>query len=383
MVKTYKHHDVIRDISFTVAKSDFAVLIGPSGCGKTTILKMINRLLQPTSGTILINGEDIKTKNVFRLRRNIGYVIQSVGLFPHLTIRENIELVPSLERRERSARRGRREGRGPPEAAEKSIGERTAELLELVGLAPEKYLDRYPVQLSGGQQQRVGVARAFALDPEIVLMDEPFSALDPITREQLQDELSELQARLRKTIVFVTHDMDEAIKLGNKICIVNKGRILQYDTPEAVLKNPVDEFVAKFVGKHRIWTAPELIHAEDIMIPTPVVAHKDATLLRCIETMHSRGVDSILIIDAAGRLEGALYAEDAREPPDYRVPAGSVMRTVPYAASSRTSILEIIRRMKEMKASAVPVVEDHGKLVGIITKSSLVTTLSSRYFEEA
>ena len=373
VIKTYKHHDVIRDISFDVAKNDLAVLIGPSGCGKTTILKMINRLLHPTSGVIMINGEDIKTKNVFHLRRNIGYVIQSVGLFPHLTIRENIELVPSLERREKRKKREQ----------EKALGERTAELLALVGMTPEKYLDRYPVQLSGGQQQRVGVARAFALDPEIILMDEPFSALDPITREQLQDELSALQNRLQKTIVFVTHDMDEAIKLGNKICIINKGRILQYDTPEAILKNPVDDFVAKFVGKHRIWTAPELIRAEDIMINTPVVAHKDASLLRCVETMHSRGVDSILIIDAAGVLEGTLYAEDTRDAADYRIPAGTVMRAVRYAASAQSSILDIIRHMKQMKSSAVPVVDNAGKLVGIITKSSLVTTLSSRYFEEA
>lgn len=370
IVKKYKHQEVINDVSFGVAENELVVLIGPSGCGKTTILKMINRLLQPTSGTIYIKGEDIKHKNVFQLRRNIGYVIQSIGLFPHLTVQENIEIVPSLGSK---AKMGKEQ--------KKRLLQRSMDLLEMVSLRPDKFLDRYPVQLSGGQQQRVGVARAFACDPEIILMDEPFSALDPINREQLQDELVQLQTKLKKTIVFVTHDMDEAIKLANKICIMNKGRILQYDTPEMVLKNPADDFVAKFVGKHRIWTAPELIHAEDIMLGTPIATRNDRSLLRCMETMHSRNVDSILIVDAAGRLEGVIYAEDIKDIPDYRIPAGEMMHGNKCVAGIQDSILDIIRQMKAVKASAVPVVDGDGKLVGIITKSSLVTTLSNRYFE--
>lgn len=364
VVKQYKQQDVIRGVSFEIPENECAVLIGPSGCGKTTMLKMINRLIQPTSGSIYINGENSKTKNVFQLRRNIGYVIQSVGLFPHLTIRENIEIVSSL-RKEKG----------------KKILQRSVELMEMVGLHPDTFLERYPVQLSGGQQQRVGVARAFACDPEIVLMDEPFSALDPITREQLQDELAQLQKTLRKTIVFVTHDMDEAIKLANKLCIMHKGRILQYDTPEMVLKNPADDFVSKFVGKHRIWTTPELIRAEDIMI-APIAARKDRSLLGCMEKMRSRSVDSILIVDAEGRLEGVVYAEDLKDAPDYRVPAEQMMHPNRYTAQAQDSILAVLSQMKQKHASAVPVIRDGGMLAGIITKTSLVTALSSRYFEQ-
>jgi osmoprotectant transport system ATP-binding protein len=369
VVKKYKHQEIIKDVSFGIAENEFTVLIGPSGCGKTTILKMINRLLQPTSGSIYIKGEDIKTKNVFQLRRNIGYVIQSVGLFPHLTIRENIEIVPSL-------------GKIVGKNRKKEYLERSAALMDMVGLQPDTFLDRYPVQLSGGQQQRVGVARAFACDPEIVLMDEPFSALDPISREQLQEEVVQLQSKLKKTVVFVTHDMDEAIKLANKICIINKGVILQYDSPETILKNPVDDFVAKFVGKHRIWTTPELIRAEDIMLSTPIAARKDRSLLRCMETMRSRSVDSILIVDAEGRLEGVVYAEDIEDAPDYRIPAGQMMQENKYVAGVQDSILDILRHMKQKKTSAAPVIDNAGKLAGIITKSSLVTTLSRRYFEQ-
>jgi osmoprotectant transport system ATP-binding protein len=367
--KKYKDQDIIIGVSFSIPKHDCTVLIGPSGCGKTTLLKMINRLLQPTSGIILINGEDIKTKNVFQLRRNIGYVIQSIGLFPHLTIRENIEIVPTLGKVKKGS------------SDKKALERKSEELLRMVGLPPDKYLDRYPIQLSGGQRQRVGVARAFALDPEIILMDEPFSALDPISREQLQDELVQLQSQVKKTIVFVTHDMNEAIKLANKICIINKGRIVQYDTPETILKNPADAFVAKFVGKHRIWTTPELIRAEDIMLSNPIAARKEFSLLRCVETMYSRSVDSVLIVDAAGRLEGVIYAEDVRNAGDYRIPAGKVMHSIQYAAGIQDSLLDIIKQMKRLKSSAVPVADGDGKLVGIITKSSLVTTLSSRYFD--
>jgi osmoprotectant transport system ATP-binding protein len=372
--KRYKQQEVIRDVSFIAGENEFTVLIGPSGCGKTTMLKMINRLLEPTSGAIYIKGENIKTKHIYRLRRNIGYVIQSVGLFPHLTIRENIGIVSALEKTRKKGKEERNKN--------KKILEKSVELMEMVGLHPDQFLERYPVQLSGGQQQRVGVARALACDPEIVLMDEPFSALDPITREQLQDELIGLQTKLKKTIVFVTHDMDEAIKLANKICIMHQGRILQYDTPETVLKNPADDFVSKFVGKHRIWTTPELIRAEDIMLSTPVMTQKDCSLLRCMETMRFRNVDSILIVDSEKRLQGAVYAEEIKDVPDYQIPAGLMMHTDICVAAVQDSILAILRQMKLKQISTVPVIDGGGKLVGIITKSSLVTALSSRYFEQ-
>lgn len=213
--KSYKKNQVLTDLSFSVKKSDFVVFIGPSGCGKTTLLKMINKIIKPTAGKIYINGKDIDEMDEIAMRRNMGYVIQSVGLFPHMTIRENIELIPKLTHR-----------------TAEEITEKSLELMDLIGLDPKKYLDRYPTQLSGGQQQRIGVARAFAIDPDIILMDEPFSALDPITRGQLQDELAALQVKFKKTFAFVTHDMGEAIKLADKICIMNGGKIVQYDKPE-------------------------------------------------------------------------------------------------------------------------------------------------------
>ena len=229
--KSFKDITVLKNISFEIEKGKLVVLIGLSGCGKTTTLKMINRLIEPTTGTIKINGEDISKKNKIKLRRNIGYVIQQTGLFPHMTIRENIEIIARVDKR-------------PPE----EITRRTAELMDMIGM-DETYLDRYPNELSGGQQQRVGVARAFSLDPDIILMDEPFSALDPITRNALQEELITLQAKAKKTIVFVTHDMSEAIKIADKICIMHKGEIVQYDTPENILKYPANDFVTEFVGK--------------------------------------------------------------------------------------------------------------------------------------
>ena len=233
--KRFKEADVLTDISFKINTGELVTIIGSSGCGKTTTLKMINRLLEPTKGQIYIDGEDISKKDIIKLRRSMGYVIQQTGLFPHMTIRENIEIIPKVERYE-----------------EAQIIQRTSELMEMVGLNRARFLDRYPNELSGGQQQRVGVARAFATDPDIILMDEPFSALDPITREGLQDELIELQIKLKKTIVFVTHDMDEAIRISNHICIMNEGGIIQYDTPENILRNPKNQFVAEFVGKKRI-----------------------------------------------------------------------------------------------------------------------------------
>ena len=206
--KSYKNNQVLQDINFTIYDGEIVVLIGPSGCGKTTTLKMINRLIEPTAGEILINGENIMEKDPIALRRSMGYVIQQTGLFPHMTVRQNIEVIPRLEKR-----------------PAQEISRRTMALMEMVGLDPAQYLDRYPIQLSGGQLQRIGVARAFATDPDIILMDEPFSALDPITRSGLQDSLVSLQSKMKKTIVFVTHDMDEAVKIADRICIMYQGDI--------------------------------------------------------------------------------------------------------------------------------------------------------------
>lgn len=230
--KSFKDKHVLEDVSFSIDKGEFVCIIGPSGCGKTTALKMINRLIKPTRGAIYVDGKDISKEDEIDLRRNIGYVIQQTGLFPHMTVKENIELIPKLKNKK-----------------DPSLATKVVELLDMVGLDPEGYMNLYPTQMSGGQQQRVGVARAFASDPEIILMDEPFSALDPITREQLQDELLTLQNKLHKTIIFVTHDMAEAIKMADRICIMSDGRVQQFDTPEQILKHPANDFVHNFVGK--------------------------------------------------------------------------------------------------------------------------------------
>lgn len=229
--KNFGEYHIIKKLSMKIEKGKITVIIGSSGCGKTTTLKMINKLIIPTSGKIYIDGEDISQKDTIKLRRNIGYVIQQTGLFPHMTVKENIELIAKIENIDKN-----------------KMNMRTRELMKMINLDYEKFSERYPLELSGGQQQRVGVARAFALDPAIILMDEPFSAVDPISRRQLQDELVAIQKKLEKTIVFVTHDIQEAVKIADKICLLNNGEIMQYDTPENIIKNPKNDFVRKFVN---------------------------------------------------------------------------------------------------------------------------------------
>jgi osmoprotectant transport system ATP-binding protein len=248
--KTYSGSDrpVVNDLSFEILEGEICVLVGPSGCGKTTTMRMVNRLIEPTEGEILIDGEPNTALSGTRLRRKIGYAIQQIGLFPHRTIAENIATVPSLLSWDKQR-----------------IKTRVDELLELVGLDADEYRDRYPAELSGGQQQRVGVARAMAADPPIMLMDEPFGAVDPITRERLQDEFLNIQQNIKKTIVFVTHDIDEAIKIGDKIAILKQGGFLaQHDTPENILSSPNSEFVASFVGTDRILKRLSLVRVGDM-----------------------------------------------------------------------------------------------------------------------
>ncbi|GGG04959.1 ABC transporter [Rhodococcoides trifolii] len=246
----------VDNVSMTIPAGEVVVLVGPSGCGKTTTMRMINRLIEPTSGRITIGGKDALSIDPNELRRTIGYAIQQSGLFPHMTIAQNVGMVPGLIGWDK-----------------KRINARTDEMLDLVGLDPGQYRGRYPRQLSGGQQQRVGVARALAADPPVLLMDEPFGAVDPITRGLLQDELMRLQAELGKTIVFVTHDFDEAVKLGDRIAVLgNQSAILQYDTPEAVLANPADETVAGFVGAGAALKQLTLMRVRDIELSDVPVA---------------------------------------------------------------------------------------------------------------
>lgn len=367
VTKQFKETKVLSNISLEIEKGQLVVLIGASGCGKTTTLKMINRLIKPTTGKVLINNKDISMEDVIELRRNIGYVIQQTGLFPHMTIQENIEIIPRVQKKS-------------PE----QITQKTYELMEMVGLDCETFLNRYPTELSGGQQQRVGVARAFATDPDIILMDEPFSALDPITRSGLQEELVHLQSKFRKTIVFVTHDMDEAIKIADKICIMNKGEIVQYDTPENILKNPVNDFVSEFVGRNRIWTSPELIKAQDIMLDTPVTCDEEYTVFRCIEKMKSYKVDSLMVIDGETKvLKGIIDTKQLRRVQDQSKNIESIVKKDYLSINCEDSMIDVLTMVNEHNLSTVPVINKDERLCGVITKSSLVTTLSQQYIEEA
>jgi osmoprotectant transport system ATP-binding protein len=241
----------VDEVSLDVERGDLVVLLGPSGCGKTTLLKMVNRLYEHDSGRILVEGREIRTFKATDLRRRIGYVIQSVGLFPHMTVARNIATVPEMLRWDKTR-----------------INSRVDELLELVGMAPEKYRNRYPAQLSGGEQQRVGIARAMAADPAIMLMDEPFAAIDSITRRRLQDELLSIQQKVRKTILFVTHDVEEAIRIADRIAVMQAGKVLQYDTPLRILSSPADDFVAELTGAGDVLRRLSLLSVESVMRPT-------------------------------------------------------------------------------------------------------------------
>ncbi|MBE7719899.1 ABC transporter ATP-binding protein [Lacrimispora indolis] len=363
--KSYKTNKVLNQVTFSIKSGSLVAIIGESGCGKTTLLKMINRLIKPTSGTIYIDDKSIGSMDEVALRRKIGYVIQQTGLFPHMTVKENIELIPKLEK-----------------MSSKDIEDNTRKLMQMVGLDCEEFLHRYPTELSGGQQQRVGVARAFATDPDIILMDEPFSALDPMTRSDLQDELVQLQAKLKKTIVFVTHDMDEAIKIADMICIMKDGDILQYDTPEHILNNPVDDFVSNFVGKNRIWLSPEYIKVSDIMIDHPVTATKDLSVLKCIDKMRQNKVDSLLMVERdSKRLVGIVKAGRLRGIEDRTQLAEQYMYEDFPTLLPEQCILDALKVVTENHVSTVPVVDDQRRLMGLITRSSLVTTLSQQYFD--
>ena len=363
--KIFKNNIVLYDINLKLEEGHIIVFVGPSGCGKTTTVKMINRLIKPTSGQVLINGEDISNKNVINLRRNIGYVIQQTGLFPHMTIKENIGIVAKMQKMK-----------------SKEIEEKTKELMEMVGLDYEKFGDRYPTELSGGQQQRVGIARALITNPDIILMDEPFSALDPITRSQLQDELINIQTQFKKTIIFVTHDMDEAIKIADKICIMGKGRVIQYDDPETILKSPANEFVSDFVGKNRIWSSPEYIKVKDIMIEDPITCSQEISLLKCIKKMKYERVDSLLVVDRKRKLNGIITGKMIQKEKDHYKSVKEIMEQPRAVTYPDKSIVDIIKEVTEKNLSSLPVIDENGTLRGLITKTSLVTTLSQQFETE-
>ncbi|SEE14180.1 osmoprotectant transport system ATP-binding protein [Streptomyces sp. 2231.1] len=277
----------VDDLSFEVSEGELVTLVGPSGCGKTTTMMMVNRLVEPTSGRILVGGEDIAAVDPVRLRRRIGYVIQQVGLFPHRTVLDNTATVPALLGWKRTRARAR-----------------AAELLDLVGLDPRTYGPRYPDQLSGGQRQRVGVARALAADPPVLLMDEPFGAVDPVVREQLQDEFLRMQSAVRKTVLLVTHDIEKAVRLGDRIAVYGQGRIEQFDTPGAVLGAPATPFVASFVGADRGLKRLSVTAIEPDDLQQPPVARPDEPAGRAAERLRAEGARWAVVLDGRGDLHG-------------------------------------------------------------------------------
>ena len=294
----------VDDVSLEVEYGELVVLLGPSGCGKTTLLKMVNRLYEHDAGRILIEGREANSFKVTDLRRRIGYVIQSTGLFPHMTVAKNVATVPEMLGWDKAR-----------------IDKRIDELLNLVGLSPTEYRNRYPAQLSGGQQQRVGLARALAADPSIMLMDEPFAAIDNITRRRLQDELLQIQAKVRKTILFVTHDVEEAIRLADRITIMRSGRVVQYDTPLNILTSPADDFVADLVGAEDALRKLGLLSVKSVALgerlndPTnnrPSIP-ASSTLREALSLLLTSGADALAVMDENGRPAGTVDMRAIRQ----------------------------------------------------------------------
>lgn len=359
--KSYKEKIVLHKINFTINDGEFIILIGSSGCGKTTLLKTINKLETIDKGSIKIDGVSIKKQDTLNLRRRIGCVVQDAGLFPHMTIQENIATVLKINNYDKQ-----------------KIDERIDELLEMVDLEPESYKNLYPCQLSGGQKQRVGVARAFATNPDIILMDEPFSALDPVTRSDLQDAVVKLQKQFKKTIVFVTHDMDEAIKLADKICIIQKGWIAQYDTTENILKNPANEYVQNFVGKNRLWSNPEFIKAKDIMLKNPCKISVDRTIIQALQIMNHARVDSVLVTKD-NKFLGIVWLSDLRDFDSYSGSLTNFISDDYDAVYENTTLKEITNTIDYNHFGIVPVLNNNQELVGYLTKSRLLSVLSRQY----
>ncbi len=366
VTKNYGKTPILKDLSFTVPDGRFLVLIGPSGCGKTTTMKMINRLLEPDGGRVLVDGQDVAKMNPVELRRHIGYVIQQIGLFPNMTVEQNISVVPRLLKYDRSR-----------------CSAIARELLELVDMPYEDYAGQYPNELSGGQQQRIGVLRALAASPSTVLMDEPFSALDPMTRESLQEEIKKIQRKLKKTVVFVTHDMGEALRLADTILFLNDGQIEQMAPPEEMLERPATDLVRSFLGKRQSAVEAAPIKAEEFMRRNPYRVSMDRGVLECAELMARSGVDTLLVTDEDEKYLGVLPIRNIRL---YGRNADSIIplvtretRTVRVGEDARESI----EYLMSSNDSYVVVLNENDTIAGIITKNSMARVVADTLWGEA
>ena len=359
--KAYKNKQVLTNVNLTINSGEFMVLIGSSGCGKTTLLKSINKLHSINGGSIKIDGVPIENQDSIKIRRRIGYVVQDAGLFPHLTVAENISTVLKIN-----------------EYPQEKIAAHIDELLEMVELEPSAYRDIYTSQLSGGHSQRVGVARAFATDPEIILMDEPFSALDPVTRSDLQDEVVKLQKQLQKTVVFVTHDMDEAIKMADRICYIQNGRIVQCDTSENILKHPANDYVKLFIGQNRLWSNPDFIKAKDIMLKNPCRISANRTVIQALQVMNHARVDSVLVTEN-NKFKGIVWLEDLKNFEKYNSPLEDFISEDYHAVNEEASLKDIVNTVNYEYFGIIPVLNDNQELCGFLTKSRLLAVLSRQY----
>jgi len=359
VTKKYGDTVILKDLSFRIKEGQFVVLIGPSGCGKTTTLRCINRLIKPNKGEILVRGKNIADINPVDLRRNIGYVIQQIGLFPNMTIEQNISLVPKLLKKSKD-----------------ECIKISKDLLQLVDMSYEEYAKKYPSQLSGGQQQRIGVLRALAASPYIVLMDEPFGALDPMTRELLQDEVKKIQKKLKKTIVFVTHDMDEALRLADIIIFMDKGKIVQMATPEEMLSNPASELIEGFLGKH----INNLVNlkASEFMKTKLLKVTKDKKVLESIEYMKNKEVSSVIVIDDDEKYLGTVQIEEIKK----RGKAGNTIENLikedNFTVNINSDAKDAFNILLENSLPYVVVLNDDNKPAGIITKTSMAKAMGDK-----
>jgi len=351
----------VNSISLTVPQGEICVFIGPSGCGKTTLMRLINRLIPLTSGSISVDGKDIMTLNPIELRRQIGYVIQQVGLFPHMTVRDNIATVPKLL--------------GWTKA---KIDERVDELLGLVNLDPKEFRDRYPRQLSGGQAQRIGVARAMAADPTTMLMDEPFGAIDPINREVLQDEFLRIQAKLKKTIIFVTHDINEAIKMGQRVVLLQDGQLVQAGLPDELLNRPANEFVKSFVGADRVLKRLNLLKVKDAMMLNPVHCLEEDLSEKVLEQMINCDLAFLIVADRDQKLLGYVNQYDLR---GHKGIVADVVRKLTLTVSPERNLKEALSQMLSYDLGILVAVDEEGHIQGVLNSATLFKLVGATYDE--
>jgi osmoprotectant transport system ATP-binding protein len=349
----------VDSVTFAVEKGQLVTLLGPSGCGKTTLLRLTNRLISLTRGQIRVNGTDITTTDPAKLRQSMGYAIQAVGLFPNKTIYGNIATVPKLL------------GWG-----EDRIRERAKELLRMLRLDPEEFLDRYPAELSGGQQQRIGVARCLAADPEILLMDEPFGAIDPINREEIQNEFLNVQATLKKTILFVTHDIHEALKMGDRIAILDRGKLIQYDTPERILTQPKNAYIADFVGADRALKVLGLLKATEAMIPEPNNVLTGTTSSREARKFLDRQDLSSAVVLEHDRPVGYVLRESLE---NAKGPVRDVAASFPEWVGPGDRLRDVMSRLLMHDIRSLPVVGEDGRFQGLVTLDSVQRSILQIY----